>query len=85
MLLPERELIRDSLGLPEDIIPCPTPAQRLLFGPTRRRVPELWDVDNPLMAGVVQDQDAYMQSVAAQRPFFFWPSMHRSRAKSAPP
>jgi pyruvate-ferredoxin/flavodoxin oxidoreductase len=36
-------------------------------------VPELWDVDNPMMAGVVQNQDAYMQSVAAQRPFFFEP------------
>jgi pyruvate-ferredoxin/flavodoxin oxidoreductase len=23
------------------------------------------------MAGIVQNQDAYMQSVAAQRPFFF--------------
>jgi pyruvate-ferredoxin/flavodoxin oxidoreductase len=69
--LPERELIEEFLGLPEDVIETPTPAQRLLFGETRRRVPELWDVDNPLMAGVVQNQDAYMQSVAAQRPFFF--------------
>ncbi len=24
-----------------------------------------------MMAGLVQNQDAYMQSVAAQRPFFF--------------
>ncbi len=73
VLLPERELVAEYLGLPEDIISCPTPAQRLLFGDTRRRVPELWDVDNPKMAGVVQNQDAYMQSVAAQRPFFFEP------------
>ncbi|MEX2482042.1 MAG: 2-oxoacid:acceptor oxidoreductase family protein [Gammaproteobacteria bacterium] len=71
LLLPERELIADYLGLPEDIIDCPSPAQRMLFGDTRRRVPQLWDVDNPVMAGVVQNQDAYMQSVAAQRPFFF--------------
>jgi pyruvate-ferredoxin/flavodoxin oxidoreductase len=73
VLLPERELVAEYLGRPEDIIPCPTPAQRLLFGDTRRRVPELWDVDNPMMAGVVQNQDSYMQSVAAQRPFFFEP------------
>jgi pyruvate-ferredoxin/flavodoxin oxidoreductase len=71
LLLPERELVAAYLGLPEDIIDSPTPAQRLLFGDTRRRVPQLWDVDNPVMAGVVQNQDAYMQSVAAQRPFFF--------------
>lgn len=73
LLLPERELVAEYLGLPEDLIDCPTPAQRLLFGERRRRVPELWNVDNPMMAGVVQNQDAYMQSVAAQRPFFFEP------------
>jgi pyruvate-ferredoxin/flavodoxin oxidoreductase len=71
LMLPERELIEEYLGRPGDLIDTPTPAQRLIFGPKRRRIPELWDVDNPVMAGVVQNQDSYMQSVAAQRPFFF--------------
>ena len=71
MLIPERELIKEYLGRPDDIIDTPTPAQRMIYGPTRRRIPELWDVDNPMMAGLVQNQDSYMQSVAAQRPFFF--------------
>ena len=71
MLVPERELIKEYLGRPDDIIQCPTPAQRMIYGDTRRRIPELWDVDNPVMAGLVQNQDAYMQSVAAQRPYFF--------------
>lgn len=71
LMLPERELIREFLGRPDDIIPTPTAAQRIIYGETRRRIPELWDVDNPVMAGIVQNQDAYMQSVAAQRPFFF--------------
>ena len=69
--VPERELVAEFLGRPEDRIPCPTPAQRILFGETRRRIPELWDVDDPVLAGAVQNQDAYMQSVAAQRPYFF--------------
>ncbi|MBT8127233.1 MAG: 2-oxoacid:acceptor oxidoreductase family protein, partial [Gammaproteobacteria bacterium] len=69
--VPERELIAEYLGRPEDIIECPTPAQRMLYGETRRRVPELWDVDNPVLAGPVQNQDSYMQSVVAQRPYFF--------------
>ncbi len=69
--LPERELIKEFLGRPDDIIATPTPAQRIIYGETRRRIPEVWDVDNPMMAGIVQNQDAYMQSVAAQRPFFF--------------
>ena len=71
LLVPERELIAEYLGRPDDIIATPTPAQRMIFGDMRRRVPELWDVDNPLMSGLVQNQDSYMQSVAAQRPFFF--------------
>ncbi|MCA6074038.1 2-oxoacid:acceptor oxidoreductase family protein [Fulvivirga sedimenti] len=69
--LPERDLIMEYLGRPDDIIKTPTPAQRIIYGDTRRRIPELWDVDNPVMAGIVQNQDSYMQSVAAQRPFFF--------------
>jgi pyruvate-ferredoxin/flavodoxin oxidoreductase len=71
MLVPERELIAEYLGRPDDLIDTPTAAQRIIYGEKRRRIPLLWDVDNPVMAGVVQNQDAYMQSVAAQRPFFF--------------
>jgi len=71
LMVPERELIAEYLGRPEDIIDTPTPAQRIIFGDRRRRIPELWTVDNPVMAGVVQNQDSYMQSVAAQRPYFF--------------
>jgi pyruvate-ferredoxin/flavodoxin oxidoreductase len=71
MRVPERGLIEEYLGRPDDIIETPTPAQRIIYGETRRRIPKLWDVDNPVMAGLVQNQDSYMQSVAAQRPFFF--------------
>ena len=71
MLVPERELIAEFLGDADDIIDTPTPAQKMLYGPKRRRVPMTWDVDNPMQTGVVQNQDAYMQAVAAQRPYFF--------------
>ena len=71
LLLPERELIAEYLGRAEDMIDTPTPGQRILYGKTRRRVPRLWDVDNPMLSGPVQNQDAYMQSVAGQRPYFF--------------
>jgi pyruvate-ferredoxin/flavodoxin oxidoreductase len=71
LMVPERELIAEFLGRPDDEIECPTPAQKLLFGETRRRVPLTWDVDNPMLSGSVQNQDAYMQTTAAQRPYFF--------------
>ena len=71
MLVPERELIAEYLGCAEDVIDTPTPAQQMLYGPKRRRIPSIWDVDNPMQTGVVANQDAYMQAVAAQRPYFF--------------
>jgi pyruvate-ferredoxin/flavodoxin oxidoreductase len=69
--LPEREMIREYLGDPADIIDSPTPAQVLTFGETRRRIPEMFDLDYPALLGSVQNQDSYMQGVAAQRPFYF--------------
>ncbi|MBI2962151.1 MAG: 2-oxoacid:acceptor oxidoreductase family protein [Deltaproteobacteria bacterium] len=71
LLLPERDLVREFLGDSSDIIESPTPAQRLVFGERRRRIPEMFDLDAPTMLGVVQNQDAYQQGVAAQRPFYF--------------
>jgi pyruvate-ferredoxin/flavodoxin oxidoreductase len=69
--LPEPELVKTYLGDPSDRIESPTPAQRLVFGETRRRIPEMFDFDYPAMLGVVQNQDSYAQGVAAQRPFYF--------------
>ncbi len=71
VMVPEREMIAEFLGRPDDVIECPTPAQKMIYGKTRRRVPALWDVDNPVTSGVVQNQDSFMQTVAAQRPYFY--------------
>jgi pyruvate-ferredoxin/flavodoxin oxidoreductase len=71
MMVPERELIAEYLGNADDIIDTPTPAQVMLYGPKRRRIPSIWDVDNPMQSGIVANQDAYMQAVAGQRPYFF--------------
>jgi pyruvate-ferredoxin/flavodoxin oxidoreductase len=69
----ESELIREYLGSPEDIIDCPTEAQRVLFGPTRRRVPKMMDLANPILLGPVQNQEHYMQGIVARRNNFAEP------------
>jgi pyruvate-ferredoxin/flavodoxin oxidoreductase len=69
----ESELIREYLGAPDDIIDTPTEAQRELFGPTRRRVPKLIDIENPVLLGPVQNQDHYMNGVIARRNNFAEP------------
>ncbi|MFA5878672.1 MAG: 2-oxoacid:acceptor oxidoreductase family protein [Candidatus Margulisiibacteriota bacterium] len=66
-LRPEADLIREFLGRAEDIIDTPTEAQRELFGPTRRRVPELYSTKNPILLGPVQNQEHYMNGIAARR------------------
>jgi pyruvate-ferredoxin/flavodoxin oxidoreductase len=69
----EAELIREFLGAPDDIIDCPTEAQRILFGPKRRRVPRMIDLTNPVLLGPVQNQEHYMQGVVARRNNFSEP------------
>ena len=69
----ESELIREYLGSPEDIIECPTEAQRVLFGATRRRVPKMMDLANPILLGPVQNQEHYMQGIVARRNNFAEP------------
>ena len=69
----ESELIREFLGAPDDIIECPTEAQRTLYGPTRRRVPRMIDLTNPVLLGPVQNQEHYMQGVVARRNNFVEP------------
>ncbi|HEX9186451.1 MAG TPA: 2-oxoacid:acceptor oxidoreductase family protein [Vicinamibacteria bacterium] len=69
----EAELIREFLGSPDDMIDCPTEAQRTLFGPRRRRVPRMIDLTNPVLLGPVQNQEHYMQGVVARRDSFAEP------------
>ncbi len=69
----ESDLIREYLGAPDDIIDCPTEAQRALFGPTRRRVPKMMDLTNPILLGPVQNQEHYMQGIVARRNNFAEP------------
>jgi len=72
----ESDLIREYLGSPEDIIDSPTEAQRVLFGPTRRRVPKMMDLANPILLGPVQNQEHYMQGIVARRNNFAEPILH---------
>ena len=69
-LRPEADLIREFLGRPDDIIECPTDAQRELFGPKRRRIPAGMDLRNPILMGPVQNQEHYMAGVIARRDNF---------------
>ncbi|HEX9857006.1 MAG TPA: 4Fe-4S binding protein, partial [Paracoccaceae bacterium] len=69
--MPGAALADQFLGAPGDVIDTPSPAQSLLFGATRRRIPLLLDPDHPAGSGGIQDGDSYFKALAAQRTFFY--------------
>src|SRR5436305_3964534 len=75
-LAPEAELLREYLGAPDEQIDCPTPAQREIFGPKRRRVPEMMDLKNPILLGPVENQEHHMNGVVARRNNFNEPILN---------
>ncbi len=68
--LPPPGLVRELLGSPRDIITTPTNAQKLLFGPKRRRVPPTFDLDRPVLEGGFQNPESWALGLAGQTPFF---------------
>ncbi len=67
--LPPGELVKKYLGAPADEIQPPTPAQKLLFGEQRRRVPRWHDPDRPVLLGGMQPAASWGLGKAADHVF----------------
>ncbi len=63
-------LIEKLLGRPDDQIAAQTPAQQLLFGDTRRRLPRWHNPDRPVLLGALQPPEAWGAGKTAARAFF---------------
>ena len=72
--LPDAEMVRELLGSSGDEIECTLPAQRLVFGDRRRRVPRWFDLDRPAALGVPLSGPDFDAAVAGRRVFFGEPS-----------
>jgi ferredoxin len=68
---PKQQTIQQFLGDPDEHIACPTPAQKMLFGDTRRRLPNWFNFDFPTVNGVEKDDHAQSLEVAARQRFFY--------------
>lgn len=69
--LPADKLIIQYLGNPDDHIDCPTPAQEIIFGKNRRRVPNWFNLDLPVMLGSKKDGEALSFESAASKKYFY--------------
>jgi pyruvate-ferredoxin/flavodoxin oxidoreductase len=69
--LPDAETIASYLGRPDEPIPAPTEAQRLLFGVERARLLPWFDPDRPVATGGIRgDAEADRARAGARR--YFW-------------
>lgn len=71
--LPEKELIDAFLGHSSDEVSSATPAQRLIFGAKRRRIPQWMNLNQPMHLGAVHQQKTVLQNNAAEREFYAKP------------
>jgi len=69
--LPADDLIINYLGNPDDQIDCPTAAQEIIFGKTRRRIPNWYSLDVPVMLGSKKDGEAISFEAAASQKYFY--------------
>jgi pyruvate/2-oxoacid:ferredoxin oxidoreductase alpha subunit/ferredoxin len=71
IIIPEDDLIIKYLGNPDDQIECPTPAQEMIFGRTRRRIPNWFSFDSPVMLGGNKNSEAISFEGAATDKYFY--------------
>ncbi len=67
--IPGPEKLRQYLGDPDDRIDCVTPFQRIVFGKTRRRIPNWFNFDHPTFHGPLKSSHTSALEAAARGPF----------------
>jgi len=69
--VPAKEEIIKFIGSPDDYISPPTPAQNMIFGKQRRRIPDWFSLDNPVQTGQDKDPIATSLEYAARNEYFY--------------
>ena len=69
--MPAAERLRSFLGDADDLLPSPTPAQQIVFGKSRRRIPNRYNFDFPSLSGMQKKGWEQMNDLAARRQYFY--------------
>ena len=78
--LPGDDAVRAYLRRPDESIPNPTEAQRILFGTERPRLLPWFDPDRPVATGGIRSESA-KAGARLGRSFFFWMNHRLTMAK----
>jgi pyruvate/2-oxoacid:ferredoxin oxidoreductase alpha subunit/ferredoxin len=70
VILPSKEFIVKFLGDPDSPLESPTPSQKIIFGPRRRRVPNWFSLDNPMTGGSEKGKMELAFESAANQKYF---------------
>ncbi|KAB2879001.1 hypothetical protein F9K33_11060 [bacterium] len=68
--LPDQNILKEFLGQGDDFIESPTPAQKMIFGKSRRRIPNWFHFDFPTIQGMDKTGQAQAFELAAQQAYF---------------
>lgn len=68
---PPAEALRRFLGQSDDHAACPSPAQEIIFGKSRRRIPQWFNWDTPTLEGARKDERSLGLEGAARERYFY--------------
>ncbi|MBK8701181.1 MAG: 4Fe-4S binding protein [Saprospiraceae bacterium] len=68
---PSKEVLMKLAENTDHLIVCPTPSQQLIFGKSRKRIPNWFHVDNPVSLGANKHAHEAALEAAAQQVYFY--------------
>ncbi len=71
IFFPEKELLATFAGSPDILISSPTASQQIIFGKQRKRIPNWFNLDNPVSIGAEKQANESALETAAQQEFFY--------------
>lgn len=65
-----KKQLTNFLGNADDLVESPTPSQKMIFGPQRRRIPQWFNYDYPAQLGARKDEKSLSLESAANQAYF---------------
>lgn len=71
VLFPAKETIVNFAGNTDNLISSPTASQQIIFGKSRKRIPNWFNADNPVSIGAAKQLNEAALETAAQQEYFY--------------